>query len=373
MANHKIVLCLIALLNLSIVFNISIPFSYSNHNQEESSSFQSFISVNMERDEDNIPNIQISLGSSGEKIGLYISTTDNKLYLANFNYRESRSYITDEVLTPLDPIKPGLKGIFAADDLVINSITVNQFAFVHILDLDINYYYKGRLGLGYNFPKLSNNNEDVHYSFLYQLKKRGIIDQYIVSISYQQPDRHLYLGEYPPNFPQRITQFNYKTCPLIEKGSYGGPNRLWQCNMNTIFFDDYSLYKANKPIAFSLGGNTMNVAKDFFELLLNKYFKIALERKECLIDNTGYSIQCTNIDNVNIRELSFIFGKWSLKMTKEQLFPRKNNNYDFIIRHHEANFPAEWTLPLHVFSNTRYQPVFDGERNEFGMILNSLE
>lgn len=356
-------------MQLTIVSSISIPFEYSNDDSRIFSGLQSFLSINMDTNEVNDPNIQIQLGSAEEKIEVYVSTTDNKLYLANFKYKESQTYRTDEELTLLDPIKPGLKGIFAEDNLVINSNIIPQFPFVQILDLDINFYYKGMLGLGYNFPKEGNNNEDTKYSFLYQLKKAKLIDKYIISVSQESQNRVLYIGEYPNNFPLKLTQFNYKTCPLLEKGINGNPNRHWQCNLISIFYD-YTVYKVNKPISFSLGGNTMNTSKEFFEVIVNKYFKSEIERNNCFIDNKGNNLNCNNYENIDLQELSFVFGKWSIKMTKDQLFSKDKNTFLFKIRHQESNFPSEWTFPLNVFANSRYQPVFDGEKNVFGMILN---
>lgn len=317
--------------------------------------------------------IIMSFGSNKKEIELFLSTIDNYVYITEYSSANSSSFEADNIFLQLDFIREGLLGRSSRDDITINSITISKLKFVNLMDSNVIYYYRGALGLGYYFPKSNITDSSMNYSILFQLKSRNIINNYIISLSNAESQKHLILGEYPSNLPQNPNQFIYKTCPLVKQNSNNKPNHLWQCTLNAIYINN-NLFTINEPITFSLGGTVMNVPKQFFDFLIETFFKEAIEKKICYIrDDRYHGVRCKEIKELKIKEMNLVIGKWTIKIDTNRLFQRVHLLDSYLFRpvlgvNHCTN---EWVFGLTFLRN--YQPVFDGEKGEFGLLLNKPE
>lgn len=68
----------------------------------------------------------------------------------------------------------------------------------------------------------------------------------------------------------------------------------------SIYLEDRAMYTFKNRISISLGGNAIGVSKDFFELLISRYFSYDLRNDYCkLID----SIEIHCFPSSTVREL----------------------------------------------------------------------
>lgn len=314
-----------------------------------------------------MPGISLSLGSPPQTFDFYISTILHKTYITSKNNYEigfspnnSISYFSNNELQKLPFISNKAKGISSQDSLLIHtkygSAIVPNFNFFLLTEGDYGFHYIGSFGLEHTFE----NKEDEKYSVINMLYKEGKIAHKIFFLTKMFNKVTLTIGRFP------IDYFNTKTYKFCSLSS----SPYWQCQLNAIYFDDYSLYPINEYVTFSLSGNIMCVSDYFYTQMKQKYFYDALMKNECNeeVKENKKTLICIYPYTVpKDPEISFIFGKWNIKFKMNKLF--------FVTGDYEKWFALmkckddefKWSMGYHYFSGSTI--VFDKENEKLGFNL----
>ena len=348
---------------------ISLPIHYSEGKRLP---FLSFVQVfPLKMNEYKMPAVTMSLGTPPQTFEFLITTYSSKVYISKKDGFDCSQSLTCEDLKMkilLRFISENTYGVLTTDHIKIGSVTVRGFKFVYIIDEDLQYIYKGMLGLDY-----LNKNSDrdisspVSYSFLSQLYTRGFIEKQMFFIGKFEGIPRIVFGDYPAN---KLSYQKYHSCDLIKKDSRGEFNILWKCTLNAIYFEDNTIFSVNEPIAFGISSNYMSVTLPFYTYIKMKFFLGAFEHGDCResIEDTSHSIWCRESFNADyIGEISLIFGKWNIKLKGEQLWIRRPNSREKCFRllyYYENKFT--WSINYTILED-RYIMIFDRENDKLGV------
>ena len=319
------------------------------------------IVFNLDINEYGVPSIQLSLGTPPRKYKFFISTIISRLYIAEsedgYIPSLSSTFENDEGgLIELPDLGRDVKGKKVRDTLSFNNnYQMTKFPFVLLKKGDVNYYYKGSLGLEYQ----SVTDEDDDFSFINNLYRKNIINFFIFYIQHDKRDntKKLIFGTAPIN--SFITR-KFKTCKLRKRDKIGNLNISWQCFLNSVYFDDNSLYTVEQPISFSIGGNIMCVNKEIYDVVKKKYFSQAISSGTCWEkeESNRHFIKCQNEFSLNEDAyIALVFGKWNIKLNINSLFLSTSNKQLQIMNCENTNHP--WSLGYNILGISTL--VFDKE------------
>lgn len=93
--------------------------------------------------------------------------------------------------------------------------------------------------------------------------------------------------------------------------------------LNAVYFSDNKLFPVNQIVNVSMGENAVMVSQTFFNELIENYFKEDINSKKCYLSKFGMltGVCCEkDYDENKIGVISFVFGKWTLKLESNSLF-----------------------------------------------------
>lgn len=348
---------------------ISLPIHYAEGKRLPFLSFVQIFPLKM--NDYKMPAVTMSLGTPPQTFEFLLTTYSSKVYISKKDGFDCSQSLTCEDLNkkiPLRFISDQTYGALTTDNIKIGSVTIKGFKFVYIIDEEIEYIYKGMLGLDYLSKNVDRDITSlVSYSFFSQLYTRGYIEKQMFFIGKFEGVQRIVFGDYPSN---KLTYQKYRSCNLIKKDPKGEFNALWKCTLNSIYFEDNTIFSVNEPIAFGISGNCMSVTLPFFTYIKTKFFMAALEYGDCResIEDTSHSICCRESFNADyIGEISLVFGKWNIKIKGEQLWIRIPNSEEKCFRmvyYYEKKFT--WSINYTILENN-YIMVFDRENDKLGL------
>lgn len=343
-----------------ILLLIYIPSSRQTTTEEAKE-----IVFNLQTNDFWVPSIELSLGTPPRKYRFFLSTLTPRIYIAESEegYNPSLSSTFEEEeggIMTLPKIGRDVIGKKVRDTLSFNNnYQITNFPFVLLKAGDVRYYYKGSLGLEYQ----SATDEDDEFSFINHLYRNNIINFFIFYIQYDKTDnsKKLVFGKAPIN--SFITR-KFKTCKLRKRDKVGNLNISWQCFLNSVYFDDNSLYTIDQPIAFSIGGNIMCVNSQIYDAITQKYFIKAMNSGICWENKQSEKsyIKCAEEFTLDgIAFIALVFGKWNIKLKINTLFLVLNDSTkQFQIMNCE-NSQNQWTIGYNILGISTL--VFDKENN----------
>ena len=372
----KSFLYLILLLNQIVFTNssLSLPIHYVT-NPQQNIPFLSFVQIfPLKINQYRMPAITMSIGTPPQSFEFLITTYSSKMYIPKHNGFDCEASSTCEDSgkeIPLRFIGEKTKGRLVKDIVTVEQVTVNKFNFVNIIDDDITYIYKGMIGFDYLCLNEDRDIQNpVRYSFLSEIYGRGYIEKQMFSVGKIEGAPKIILGGVPEN---DLSFRKFKKCKLIQRKSDGSYSNLWKCTLNSIYFDDYTMYPVNEPIAFGISSNFMSVTLDFFNFLKDKYFKKPIEEGVCRvnIDENSRALFCLNdFDTSYIGTISLVIGKINIKLSGEQLWisnSRLREKYLSLMYYEEKKFT--WSINYNIIQN-QYTMVFNRQDDVFGLLVN---
>ena len=229
-------------------------------------------------------------------------------------------------------------------------------------------------------------------SVIEALYENGYIDKRIFFIKLTSSNKGEFgVGNYPPEYRQDNSRI-IRACKLMKYSFYSDgtgvltdpvENEQFECRLNGVYFENtendnnFMFYSTKtqeaKRVLVNLSANVIFAALDFFDYMINNLFKTYIENKQCVVkkvSNFGFvSCQYEKLDEELLnKDISFVFGKWSMKMTIKNLFYGKSQNKIFMICKREGIDRWEFGYPLFM----HYIVVFDKEEGELVLIKNNL-
>lgn len=279
-------------------------------------------------------------------------------------------------------------GLVVVDSIYISEFHIEKFPFVYISKPSDNKNYIGELGLGYLYQTTKSNVYKNKMSVIEALYENGYIDKRIFFIKLTS----LHQGEFGVgNYPTEYTKDNsniIRACKLMKYSFYSDDysvlkepieNEQFECRLNAVYFehndnDNFMFYSTRtqeaKRVLVNLSANVIFAALDFFDYMINNLFKMYIEKQICVVkkfSEFGYvTCQYEKLDEEFLnKEITFMFGKWSMKMRIKNLFYEKEL---FMICKREGVDRWEFGYPLFL----HYIVVFDKEEGELVLIKNNL-
>jgi hypothetical protein len=256
-----------------------------------------------------------------------------------------------------------VSGFTGRDDLYINNKKITRQKFIIATESNVYYGYEGMIGLGY-----MANSYERDYSFIDQLYNNKIISHKVFTQSFTTSDKgEISFGEIPKNIVNDYK--NYGRCNALDKIKNGEryKNRKWECAITKALINDNDniSIEGENLVSFFSYRNRALVPSTFFKTLVQTYFKDLLNQKICeTIKDRRYDVvSCKEIPS-NSPTLTLVFGDWGMKLTKENLYIKneQNNKYEFIF-YHKQNF-EHFTLgrPIVRF----FHMVYDYQNQQIG-------
>ena len=282
----------------------------------------------------------------------------------NFNNYSEHSYIGQEYINNL----------YGNDIININNEIYYNFDFILVTEMDNNLTESGVLGL-----KLGKTFIDTidRTNFIYQLKQKGIINNYYFSIIYKNENEgKLYIGA--PLYDilkNKYDIYNYIQVNSIYDSKFGILD-LFSFEIDCVYIDNYLINNSNEKIVsvfdiesyFYLAGNSF---REFYE---ERFFNKLIDNKKCIKNSpnqTGltfficdFDINLNNFPSINlyIKTMNYNFT-----LDKNDLFYKNGNKLFFILGF--LNYYEKILLGKYFFK--KYPTTFNQESKKIGFYINN--
>ena len=282
----------------------------------------------------------------------------------NFNNYSEHSYIGQEYINNL----------YGNDIININNEIYYNFDFILVTEMDNNLTESGVLGL-----KLGKTFIDTidRTNFIYQLKQKGIINNYYFSIIYKNENEgKLYIGA--PLYDilkNKYDIYNYIQVNSIYDSKFGILD-LFSFEIDCVYIDNYLINNSNEKIVsvfdiesyFYLAGNSF---REFYE---ERFFNKLIDNKKCIKNSpnqTGltfficdFDINLNNFPSINlyIKTMNYNFT-----LDKNDLFYKNGNKLFFILGF--LNYYEKILLGKYFFK--KYPTTFNQDSKKIGFYINN--
>ena len=220
-----------------------------------------------------------------------------------------------------------ITGFEAKDVLTINGKDYSKINFLILESSESFRIMDGLIGLGY-----TPNSDERKFSIILQLFENGVIPHKVFSQKYFTEQKgQLTIGEIPKYIVKDYT--HYGRCSALDKIVDGKKykNNNWECKIDLIYFGN------DEKNIISIPGNNDNeqrmsflsyrkrsfVPLDIFEQIGKTYLKKEIKDNKCIVKHElRYSFyECD--ENINIQNITFVFGDWEFMVDSKDLFVKK--------------------------------------------------
>ncbi len=276
---------------------------------------------------DNILLTDINIGSpKSQKISFRIYLTRQSMITLEkfYNSNLSESYSSN-------PLEQGnyyeidyYNGTKAKEKIFFNLfdnkkiLEVNDFVFINAIKISKTIDYNI---LGLTIPDFNDIHNIFESNLILQLKKKDIINNYIMTIDYKNDNEgNIIIGKYPYEYDNKLyNEKNYRETNSV----FFKSNMMYGLKFN-IEYNNKLLYDDSISIQFILEEGLIKGSYKFLEILENDFFNKS--NNNCFRDNFG------NLNN-------FIFWycnkKVNFKDFKEIKIINKELKYNFILDHND--------------------------------------
>ena len=376
-----------------IFFILSLLFPFISASQPQASPAQLTFPISLDKFKN--PKITLSVGTPPQTFKFLLTTYSSKIYLLksldpldnkSFKSELSSTYIQENITIPLNFLGEGTEGDFAYETIHFNLLQLKRFHFVEIINhKDYDFRVRGILGLDY-LAKASDrdNKSPFTFSFLTQLFEQGFLtDQMFIIGKFLTDYKDDYgnnvntfirFGHLPDNFSKNEKNYR-KVVSLIKFDDKNQYTALWKTNLHSIVFDNGEAALINEEIVFGISMGYLTVSLEFFSKYIEEmYFGSHINSKMCKVLQEEYNsyILCYNeFDESQIPELRIVFGKWSIKIKRKNLWiydVLEDQKLFRIIYHKEKKYT--WSFNYSLIED-EYSMVFDRAKGQVAFVLNS--
>ena len=385
----KIILSLIILLLISKIKNeiLHIPFKTleynpsSNNNLNALSEIDSIILSLIHND----IYISFTLGDPPQQINSFLKLEEFPFFISgkdikNNQYDETKSssYKSEKYphafLEGLERIKWGL---VSNDTLILNikdnnNKKMNEFNFILVTESRTD----SSSNIGLMIPNEYSSIPDI--SFIYQLKKQKIIEDYSFLINYTDPERgegEFIIGNPPHKFNKKYSEKFYKTSYAINKPNF----MMYGLNFDSIISGKDNIGGTMQCKFLSDFGMIVGSIK-YYDYIYKNFFEKKILEKICFKGNITANIEWRE------GEKSYVFfycnknKKNILENIESIKFIHKEMNYSFEFNYNELFFEKKDFLIFKIIFNlksnfywifgkpwfTKYQMIFDQDKKTIG-------
>ena len=276
---------------------------------------------------DNILLTDINIGSpKSQKISFRIYLTRQSMITLEkfYNSNLSESYSSN-------PLEQGnyyeidyYNGTKAKEKIFFNLfdnkkiLEVNDFVFINAIKISKTIDYNI---LGLTIPDFNDIHNIFESNLILQLKKKDIINNYIMTIDYKNDNEgNIIIGKYPYEYDNKLyNEKNYRETNSV----FFKSNMMYGLKFN-IEYNNKLLYDDSISIQFILEEGLIKGSYKFLEILENDFFNKS--NNNCFRDNFG-----------NLNNLIFWYcnKKVNFKNFKEIKIINKELKYNFILDHND--------------------------------------
>lgn len=179
------------------------------------------------------------------------------------------------------------------------------------------------------------------------------------------------VGDYPEKYYKLYSNNTklFKYCELeLEAKNY-------KCKFDSIYFKyyngEYFRYSEGGTFSFDVRPNAIYAPKKFMDQIERTYFKELIAKKMCTVEMTNFKyIYCEKefdyMEDPTVHNITIVFGKYSIKLTKKELFLEFEDKVFFLIVYNSED--PGWTLGFPFFK--KFTTIFDLKDNIVGFINN---
>lgn len=270
--------------------------------------------------------VQAKIGEPEQILKLKLSTAFCGLYVFNKDFFETGYSFHDSSTfhsTSYTDSISNVSGHVVQDTFQFSTYNLLAYKFLFINKGPVEKKtYDGALGFGYNCDKTDSL---ISSDVLIDLLKESAT---YIKVFWYRLNRDL-TGLFSPGaYPKQVLDDpkHYKTINLLDNQK----SSQWVFNVYLIYFDDGETFFAKAPFSFGIDGNFFSVCQNFFEWLMDKYFKEETSNGICQI-SSGEIVELYCNSDYDYRTklpaiISIVVGKWSLKIKTEELFKIANKN-----------------------------------------------
>ena len=267
-----------------------------------------------------------------------------------------------------------ITGFEAKDVLTINGKDYSKINFLILESSESFRIMDGLIGLGY-----TPNSDERKFSIILQLFENGVIPHKVFSQKYfTERKGQLTIGEIPKYIVKDYT--HYGRCSALDKIVDGKKykNNNWECKIDLIYFGN------DEKNIISIPGNNDNeqrmsflsyrkrsfVPLDIFEQIGKTYLKKEIKDNKCIVKHElRYSFyECD--ENINIQNITFVFGDWEFMVDSKDLFvKKKEGDKKELILYHKDNFEV-FLLGRSILKG--FEMVYDYANKQIGFYHESV-
>lgn len=312
---------IILLINLIFSSNIKIPFKNSRAISSLSNNDSSEKIYEYLLESDIYINLKIGINPQIIPMSLnlenkYIYITSNELNIGIYNKDKSSTFKTNNE-EPLSDISYFRKGLYCNETFIFdndNKIKGDDISFILTTEMsNKDEYRKGLIGL----QIVSYKQEQ---TFINQLKKKKLIDQYYFSFIFTKEDEgDFIIGQQLHDYQPKKYSFN--NLRQVNAGDY---SYIWELKIFNIKYGETEFNSKNFYLNFNFGMILVgvNIKNEFY----NDFFKSRISAGLCeeKVYNDYFIYSCINDNNkVKFNEL------------KEFHFIHKELEYDFVFNYND--------------------------------------
>ena len=298
----------------------------------------------------------LKLGTPLKEIEFSLKSNIYPISITSHEFREgSKSFFTsDNKYYPV--MNSGFKnGLKANDIFKINNETLNNFEFYYSNDTNSN---KGIIGLTLLIKPI------IESGFIYQLKKRNIIDSYYFFIEYDKNynNGNLILGALPHQYNSKYKEDNYASISLNSYSNY------FELNFNTIFYGNDFVVE-NEIIQLFYDYNFIRAGNKFKLTVLEKFFNKYIEDNKCfseIFNKEMISYYCNkDVPIKEFNDLKFFHKEFNFTfiLNYNDLFKEVNGKYYFLMYFKkEGTFTFQLGKPF----LKKYLMIFNQDKRTIG-------
>lgn len=298
-----------------------------------------------------------------EKPGFYFSNEENKLYnkLISSSYKQiepNKSYGDEDFYY----------GNFSSENFKFKNdnneeLKVNNLNFI----LASNYRNllqsrPGEIGL-----KLISHSSAFNSNFIYQLKKKKIIENYGFSLIFENKNEGILLiGKYPHEYNKK--KFKEENLKLIH-AEIRNDIPVWNTNFDNIYFGDNLIKDDIKTAYIKSELSGIMVGQQLFYNYTDTFFNQYTKNKKCEV-NKKYSHYYFYIcdDDIDIKKfpsIKFEHRVWNytFELTYEDLFIKFGNKYYCLIAFYSLSTDIVYLGDVFL---QKYTIVFDQDKKTMG-------
>ena len=383
---YLIFILLFTVINTQIVWDFEVTDIEENINEQKSNSnLRSTFEIATESEMDFKTVINACLGTAPQCFNLGVQTNTFYIWVRSSNAKEKDSNTNAFDFTKSSTLERNNKyfqkrlfgrritGFEARDVLSINGKDYSKINFLILESSESFRMMDGFIGLGY-----TPNTDERKFSIILQLFENGVIPHKVFSQKYFTDKKgQLSIGEIPKYIVKDYT--HYGRCSALDKIVDGKKfkNNNWECKIDSIYFGNdeqnvisMSPYKEQRMSFLSYRKRSF-VPLEIFDQIGLSYLNNEIKEGKCTVKHEQrYSFyECEK--DVNIQNLTFVFGDWEFTVKSQDLFINKKegNNKEFIL-YHKDNF-EKFLLGRSILKG--FEMVYDYANRQIGFYHESVK